>query len=184
MYLIKADKVNGGTEYMMTGQEVFNYIGIDMGWVLIGAVAVCLLMLILIMILFIKNSNLKKTYRSFMAGEDGKSLEKVIIERFKEIDELNSHIKIVDDRLNRIDGILLHTYEKMALRKYDAFQEMGGELSFVLVMLTASNDGYIVNVMHSTREGCYIYAKNVVNGKCDIELSEEESLALEEAMRK
>ncbi len=169
---------------MMTGQEVFNYIGIDMGWVLIGAVVACLLMLILIIVLFVKNHNLKKTYHSFMAGENGKSLEKVITERFKEIDELNSHIKVVDNRLDIIDGTLLHTYKKMALRKYDAFQEMGGELSFVLVMLTASNDGYIVNVMHSTREGCYIYAKNVINGICDIELSEEEKLALEEAIRK
>lgn len=169
---------------MMTGQEIFNYIGIDMGWVLIGAVATCVLMLILIIVLFVKNHNLKKTYQSFMVGENGKSLEKVITERFKEIDNLNSYMEIVDSRLNKIDGTLLHTYKKMALRKYDAFQEMGGELSFVLVMLTTSNDGYIVNVMHSTREGCYIYAKNVVKGKCDIELSEEEKLALEEAMKK
>ena len=169
---------------MMTGQDIFNYIGIDMGWVLIGAVAVCVLMLVLIIILFVKNSKLKKSYQSFMAGEDGRSLEKIITERFKEIDNLNSHIKVVDNRLNTIDGTLLHTYKKMALRKYDAFQEMGGNLSFVLVMLTASNDGFIINVMHSTREGCYIYAKNVVNGVCDIELSEEEQAALTEAMRK
>ena len=169
---------------MMTGQEIFNYIGIDMGWVLIGAVATCVLMLILIIVLFVKNHNLKKTYQSFMVGENGKSLEKVITERFKEIDNLNNYMEIVDSRLNKIDGTLLHTYKKMALRKYDAFQEMGGELSFVLVMLTTSNDGYIVNVMHSTREGCYIYAKNVVKGKCDIELSDEERLALEEAMKK
>jgi len=169
---------------MMTGQEIFNYIGIDMGWVLIGMIAVCLLLLILIIVLFVKNHNLKKKYQSFMAGEDGRSLEKVITERFKEIDDLTSHIKIVDSRLNKIDGILLHTYKKMALHKYDAFQEMGGGLSFVLVMLTASNDGFIINVMHSTREGCYIYAKNVEKGKCDIELSQEEKSTLEEAMRK
>ena len=44
----------------MTSQEIFNYIGIDMGWVLIGSVAACLLMFLLIIVLFIKNSNLKK----------------------------------------------------------------------------------------------------------------------------
>ena len=65
---------------MMTSQEVFSYIGIDMGWVLIGAVAACLLMFMLIIILFVKNHNLKKKYKSFMTGEDGKSLEKVMIE--------------------------------------------------------------------------------------------------------
>ena len=169
---------------MIAGQEIFNYIGIDMGWVLIGTMAACLLMLILIIILFVKNSKLKKSYLSFMAGEDGKSLEKVITERFKEIDNLNQQIEVVDGRLNKIDATLLHTYKKMALRKYDAFQEMGGNLSFALVMLTESNDGFIVNVMHSTREGCYIYAKNVEKGKCDIELSNEEKEALAEAMGK
>ncbi len=169
---------------MMTGQEIFNYIGIDMGWVLIGTIAVCLLLLILVIVLFVKNHNLRKSYQSFMSGEDGRSLEKIITERFKEIDNLNSHIKIVDSRLNKIDGILLHTYKKMVLRKYDAFQEMGGGLSFVLVMLTASNDGLIINVMHSTREGCYIYAKSVEKGKCEIELSQEEKSALEEAIQK
>lgn len=169
---------------MMTSQEVFSYIGIDMGWVLIGAVAACLLMFILIIILFVKNHNLKKKYKSFMTGEDGKSLEKVMIERFNEIDDLSSHIKMIENHLNEMDGVLLHSYKKMALRKYDAFQEMGGGLSFILVMLTANNDGFIINVMHSTREGCYIYAKNVEKGKCNIELSEEEKAALEEAISK
>lgn len=169
---------------MMTGQEVFNYIGIDMGWVLIGAVAACLIMLILIIVLFVQNSKLKKKYNQFMSGEDGRSLETVIASRFKEVDELKEHIKIVDSRLDEIDGILLHTYKKMALVKYDAFMEMGGNLSFALVLLTASNNGFIVNAMHSSREGCYIYAKKVTNGRCEIELSEEEKQALEEAIRK
>ena len=169
---------------MMTGQDVFNYIGLDMGWVLIGTIAACFIMLILILILFAQNKKLKKTYHEFMSGEDGKSLETVITTRFKEVDELKSHMEIVDNRLNKIDGTLLHTYEKMALIKYDAFSEMGGSLSFVLVLLTASNDGVIVNAVHSSRDGCYIYAKNVVNGKCDIELSEEEKEALAQAMNK
>ena len=168
----------------MTGQEIFNYIGIDMGWVLIGAVAACLLMFLLIIVLFIKNSNLKKKYNSFMVGEDAKSLEEIMLKRFQEIDDLSTSLETVESRLNQVDTILLDTYKKMALRKYDAFQEMGGGLSFVLVMLTASNDGYIINVMHSTREGCYIYAKNVEKGTCAIELSEEEKAALEEAISK
>ena len=119
-----------------------------------------------------------------MVGEDGKSLEKIILDRFKEIDDLSGSLEAVESRLNQMDTILLDTYKKMVLRKYDAFQEMGGNLSFVLVMLTARNNGYIINVMHSTREGCYIYAKNVEEGKCDIELSEEEKAALEEAISK
>lgn len=167
---------------MIAGQDIFNYIGIDMGWVVLGLAAVYLLMLILILVLFVKNSKLKKKYNAFMAGEDGRSLEKIMLERFDQIDNLNGHMEVVDGHLNKVDQILMSTYKKMALIKYDAFQEMGGGLSFVLVMLTAGNNGFVLNSVHSSREGSYIYAKKVVNGECSIELSEEEAKALQQAM--
>lgn len=54
----------------------------------------------------------------------------------------------------------------------------------MLVLLTADNDGWIINAMHSTREGCYIYSKEVVKGECAVPLSEEEKRALDEAKSK
>ncbi len=168
---------------MKTGQEIFNYIGMDMGWVLIGAILFCLIMFVLIIILFVQNNKLKKNYNTFMSGEDGKSLEQTIMERFSEVDSLKEHAKSIDEHLGKVDGILLNTYTKMSLVKYDAFQEMGGNLSFIVVLLTSSNDGFIINSVHSTREGCYIYGKKVIKGKCEIDLSEEERRALEEAKR-
>lgn len=168
---------------MKTGQEIFNYIGMDMGWVLIGAILFCLIMFVLIIILFVQNNKLKKNYNTFMSGEDGKSLQQTIMERFSEVDGLKEHVKSMDEHLGKIDGILLNTYTKMSLVKYDAFQEMGGNLSFIVVLLTSSNDGFIINSVHSTREGCYIYGKKVIKGQCEMELSEEERRALEEAKR-
>lgn len=53
--------------------------------------------------------------------------------------------------------------------------------SFVLVLLTAENNGFILNSMHSSREGCYTYSKEVVNGETFVILSEEEQQALNEA---
>ena len=65
----------------------------------------------------------------------------------------------------------------MGLVKYDAFNEMGGKLSFSLAMLNAKEDGFIINAMH-TREGCYTYIKEIVDGNSIIVLSEEEQEAL------
>ena len=65
--------------------------------------------------------------------------------------------------------------------KYDAFHEMGGKLSFSLALLDQKNDGFIINAMHS-REGCYTYIKEIVNGNSIIVLAEEEKEALEIAM--
>ena len=74
-----------------------------------------------------------------------------------------------------------YTYQKMGLIKYDAFHEMGGKLSFSLAMLDVRNNGFIINAMH-TREGCYTYIKEIVDGNSIIVLSEEEQEALKRAM--
>ena len=63
-----------------------------------------------------------------------------------------------------------------------AFNEMGGKLSFALCMLDKKNDGFVLNAMHS-REGCYTYIKDIVNGTSTIELSENEKEALNNAMK-
>ena len=59
---------------------------------------------------------------------------------------------------------------------------MGGKLSYALCMLNEKNDGYIINTVHS-REGCYSYVKEIIDGNSVIGLSEEEIQALEEALK-
>ena len=73
------------------------------------------------------------------------------------------------------------TYQKTALVRYDAFHEMGGNLSFALTMLDEENSGWIFNAMHS-RGGCYTYIKEIVKGESYIELAEEEKESLERAI--
>ena len=74
------------------------------------------------------------------------------------------------------------TLEDVLKERLDAFNEMGGKLSFSLAMLNERNDGYIINAMHS-REGCYTYIKEIIDGNSIIALSEEEKEALEMAMK-
>ena len=71
-------------------------------------------------------------------------------------------------------------YQKMGLVKYDAFNEMGGKLSFSLALLNETDDGFVLNAVHS-REGCYTYIKEIVEGNSFIVLAEEEQEALDMA---
>jgi len=72
-------------------------------------------------------------------------------------------------------------YQKMGLVKYDAFNQMGGQLSFSLALLDENNNGFIINSVHST-EGCYSYTKEIKNGVSAISLGTEEAEALAIAM--
>ncbi len=70
---------------------------------------------------------------------------------------------------------------KYGIVKYDAFDDVGGKLSFVLSMLDQNNTGFVLNAIHS-RENCFLYIKEIVKGESYIMLSEEEVEALRRAV--
>ena len=161
--------------------KLFEQYNIDIGYVVMGMAGVILIMLILLIVTMAKNANMRKKYKIFMNGENGKNMEKAILEKFAAIDFLEENVDQIYKQIKAISGQLTTAYQKIGLVKYDAFKEIGGKLSFVLVLLTEDNNGFILNSMHSTKEGCYTYAKEVVNGEAFVILSEEEQQALEEA---
>ncbi len=164
-----------------------NQIGLgsfDLGYLFIAAIVLAVMMLIVIILLSVQISKvgrLKKRLDSFLVGKDGSSLEEQIIS----LCEDSKFLKGTTDR-NKKDIRQLYkrmetTYQKMGLVKYDAFSQMGGQLSFSLALLDENNNGFIINSVHST-EGCYSYTKEVKNGKSSISLGTEEAEALAMAM--
>lgn len=147
-----------------------------------------LILLVFIVVLFIiiilqmkKLNRLQKRISKFMTGKDAKSLEKDIVGLYED----NKFLKINVDK-NKKDIRTLyknmeHAFQKIGLIKYDAFQQMGGKLSFSLALLDENNNGFILNSVHST-EGCYTYTKEIKNGECTISLGEEEQQALDMAI--
>jgi hypothetical protein len=129
----------------------------------------------------VQNRKLKKKYMSFMSGENAESLEDTLIKRINQVDDL-----IISNEKNQQDISKLYasmgaTFQKIGMVKYDAFHEMGGKLSFSIALLNYTNDGFILNAMHS-REGCYTYIKEIVKGNSILVLGTEEKEALEIAM--
>lgn len=160
----------------------FSDYGLSTDIILLGAIGAIFILLVLCLVLLGKNFSLKKRYEAFMRDADGKSLEDSFRRKFENMDFINEKIKEIDGRLSGIDQNLLKTYQKVGIVKYDAFKEVGGTLSFVLTMLSKENDGFIMNSMHSNKEGCYIYIKEVKAGEVFVTLSEEERQSLEQAI--
>lgn len=163
--------------------ELFDKINLDMGYVLIGTVAVLLIVLILLIVFIIKYIKLQKNYKKFMMTSDGNSIEKELQLKFNKVNDVSSKIRTIEKRLEGIDETLLTTYQKMGLVKYDAFKEMGGKLSFSLALLNQENSGILISSMHS-REGCYTYTKEIIRGESFVLLADEEREALNQAMDK
>lgn len=155
--------------------------GIRLDLFVIALAALVVVLIIILIVNSVKMSKLKKNYRIFMGGNDAKSLEDTLIKRLNQIDDLMESDKENKEAIQVVLDHLDATYQKVGLVKYDAFNEMGGKLSFSLALLNRKNDGFIINAMHS-REGCYTYIKEIINGNSVILLSEEEKEALAEAV--
>ncbi len=157
--------------------------GIDIGIVLIVMLVLIILAFILIILNNMKIKKLYEKYDSFMEGKDAKTLEDTIIKRFKQVDTLIAENNKKTTQIEEINEILLTTFQKKGIVKYDAFHEMGGKLSFALVMLDKEDTGFVINAMHS-REGCYTYIKEIIRGESYIPLGTEEKEALNKALGK
>ncbi len=150
-------------------------------YLVIGLCALILILLITNIIFIIKQNKLKNKYESFMLGKNGQSMEDNIVDALAKLEKLkvvsDAHAKDIESIFDELEM----TYQKIGLVKYDAFNEMGGKLSFALTLLNKENNGFLLNSIQS-REGCYTYVKEIVGGKSHIDLGEEENKSLQKAL--
>ncbi len=154
--------------------------GFDLGYLLIAMAVVIFILLIVMIILIIqikKVGKLNKKLNKFLLGKDGKSLENDIIALFEDNKLLKNSTEKNKKDIRVLYKNMESAYQKMGLVKYDAFSQMGGQLSFCLALLNEKNNGFIINSVHSA-EGCYSYTKEIKNGQSDISLGKEEEEAL------
>lgn len=165
--------------------ELLNKMGlsnIDYSYLFIGLAAILFLLLIILIVQMIQFNRLKKKYNTFMGGKEAKTLE----EKLDKIIEENKYIKDLSEEnkkdIKRIVKEKELCFNRVGIKKYDAFKQMGGNLSFSVCLLNERKDGYIINSVHSS-EGCYTYIKEIKSGLCELELSNEEKEALTEATK-
>ena len=163
--------------------KILAKMGIDPAYIFLFLLVLIVVLFVLYISVSLKYDRLKKSYFTFMKGKDGKSLENSFAARFAELDALMKITKQNRADVKEMYKMTENCIQKCGIVKYDAFNEMGGKLSFALALLDNNNSGWVMNAMHS-REGCYTYMKEIVKGESYVELSEEEAAALDRAIYK
>ena len=155
--------------------------GLDIAYVLIVMLILILVLLVLVIIQFNKMNKLQKKYAKFMKGKKAKSLEGQLEEVYRDNEYIMKEAERMKGEITSIKKQMVYCYQKLGVVKYDAFRQMGGQLSFCIALLNEKNDGFILNSVQSS-DGCYTYTKDVKKGECSITLSNEEKEALDKAL--
>ena len=156
----------------------------DLGYLFVAVIILMVIMLAVIILLIVqikKVNGLKRRLDKFLLGKDGMSLEQEIIGLCEDNRFLKNSTEKNKKDIRNLYKQIETAYQKMGLVKYDAFNQMGGQLSFSLALLDENDNGFILNSVHSA-EGCYSYTKEIKNGVSAISLGTEEAEALAIAM--
>lgn len=161
--------------------SIINNLGFDPIYIIIAQAVLTFILLIAVIVCIIKMRKLYRRYDYFMRGKDAESMEAMIIHQMEEIVELKSQDRANKDSIRIANKNSRAAFQKVGVVKYNAFKGMGGNLSFALALLDYTNSGFVINSVHS-REGCYLYLKEVDRGQTDVLLGNEEKVALVQAL--
>jgi hypothetical protein len=87
----------------------------------------------------------------------------------------------LDDRLAGVETAMRGTIAHRALVRYDAYNELSGHQSLSIALLDDQQSGVVLSCIHH-RDQARVYAKQVIGGQGELELSPEEAEAVRVAL--
>lgn len=154
---------------------------------LAGIVIVLAVLLIVFVVLsFVMMSKLNKAqkhYQELLNGDTGKSLETSIADNVAKLNELIAKNEQLDCDYKDMRSLFESSVQKVAVHRFCAFKDMGGDLSYAVAMLDYHNTGVVFSSIFGRQESC-TYVKPIIEGKSEYPLSDEEKKVLAEAIAK
>ena len=116
------------------------------------------------------------------AGTKARNLEEMIVMVGKKINqveekeiEINKHLVKIDERLNK-------SIRNIETIRFNPFIDAGSNQSFAIALLNDEGNGVVMSSLYA-RDRMSIFAKPIMKGKSEFELSSEEKEVLEKATK-
>lgn len=136
-------------------------------------------LIILVIFCIYKILKMNKEYIAFMKkmgnGKDLDGMMKKYLDDVSEIKKDNSEIKAY---YSKLDNDISSCIQKIGLVRYNAFKNVGSDLSFAIALLDREDNGVVLNGIYGS-DSSNIYAKPIKNGTSSYQLSSEEKYAIE-----
>lgn len=147
---------------------------------LLAAIAVGVAAIVLSVIALTGQRRVRGAYRMFSQG----SREDVLTLLQRHIDEvggLRTEVARLDRRSEELRDLLRSSLSRVGTVRYDAFEDLGGRLSFSSALLDEYGDGLVMTAING-RTDTRTYVKPVTGGASKHNLSGEESEAIDRAL--
>jgi hypothetical protein len=146
----------------------------------LGVAAVCFLWLVTLQIITIRH---RRSYRRFMRGQEGESLEQVLVAYSRELDEIKRALISLRAQSDDLDQRLRRCIQRVEMVRFNPFQDTVADQSFAVALLDDGGDGLVLSTLHG-RDLTRVYGKPVKGKQSSYPLSPEEQEAIGKASQK
>jgi len=139
---------------------------------------------VFLLILNTRLNRMIKKYRYFMQGLGDEDVEKLMSTYLEKLENLKNDVyNVMNRRIEELEKKLLGCLQHAGVVNYNAFDNVGNNMSFSIALLDGNKDGVVVSGIY-TRENSYVYAKEIIKGEPQKKLSSEEIEAINKALHK
>lgn len=128
-----------------------------------------------------KLAQTRRAYAILQATSDGRTILDAVATYGRELKVFEEALTKLVDRQNELTSALKMTVRNVSVVRYDAFEDMGGRLSFSAALVDDHGTGLVLSAI-SGRTEARAYAKIVEEGESEMGLSPEEQKAIAEAL--
>ena len=138
-----------------------------------------IILVILVVFCVYKILKISKEYTFFMKKiGNGNDLDKILKEYLRDVKEIKKDNSEIKAYYTKLDHDVNSCIQKIGLVRYNAFKDVGSDLSFAIALLDNNDNGVVFNGLYGS-ESSNIYAKPIKNGQSSYQLSNEEKYAIE-----
>ena len=119
---------------------------------------------------------LQKKYDFFTKGREV-NIDTVLTETLSELELTKQKLAELQDRHGKLREQVRGCLQTVKLERYDAFDAMGGEMSYSVLLADENKNGVILTSIYG-RDESRCYAKDLKNGKSKYVLADEEKKLL------
>lgn len=163
--------------------DILQYIEINASYIIIVLSLLTLILLLAQIRLQRRFSEVSKKYRLLTRGAAGADLEEILQKYAADVlglvekkNELMREHEILKEQVAQ-------SIHNPGLIRFNAFDNMGSDLSFSLAMLDLRGDGVVLTGLYG-RDETRVYAKPIRKGTSDYSLTEEEIKAIQRSLEK
>lgn len=131
------------------------------------------ILLVLVIWQVVKTSTINKNYCKLMRGMDDNNLQEIILNYVNKTDVLQKELITTNAEIKNIAGIIKLKGANINMKRYNAYEDTGNDLSFTIAVLNDLQDGFVLSSLYS-RNDQRVYAKPIENGQSKYTLSDEE----------